>query len=361
MAKPKHRIILHIDLDAFFASVEIRERPELKGKPVVIGADPKEGKGRGVVSTASYEARKFGIHSAMPISTAYKLCPTAVFLPVNMELYLSFSEKVMKILREFADKFEQASIDEAYLDISGRVKNPAEAEELARKIKKEILEKEKLTSSIGIGPNKLIAKIASDFQKPDGLTVVTASKIKEFLNQLGVRKLPGIGPKSEESLKEMEIRTIGELANYPAEKLIERFGKYGLYIHQSANGIDEDEVEESYEIKSASRQITFEKDVDASKSEGQEITNRAMDGLSEDIFEELKSEGFMFRTVGVKVRYSDFETHTAEKSQKFPLQDLNAIKNTAKELLKKFISEKKIRLIGIKVSNLSREGQARLK
>src|SRR5512137_70210 len=196
------RIILHVDLDAFFPSVEVREHPELKGKPVIIGADPKEGKGRGVVSSASYEARKFGIRSAMPISRAWKLCPDGVYLRPHFDLYIPASNGVMKILNSHADKFELGGIDEAYLDISNRVKDFDEAIEFAKHLMEEVLEKERLTCSIGVGPNKMVAKIASDFKKPYGLTVVKPEDVNGFLLPLKVRKIPGVGPKTERSLKE---------------------------------------------------------------------------------------------------------------------------------------------------------------
>ena len=184
------RIILHVDLDAFFPSVEVREHPELKGKPVVVGADPKEGKGRGVVSSASYEARKFGIRSALPISRAWKLCPDCVYLRPHFDLYIPASNSVMKILRSHADKFEQGGIDEAYLDISNQVKDFDEAREFAKRLMEEVLEKEKLTCSIGVAPNKMVAKIASDFKKPYGLTVVKEDEVKGFLFPLEGQKDP---------------------------------------------------------------------------------------------------------------------------------------------------------------------------
>src|SRR3989304_4150516 len=180
------RIIFHLDMDHFFTAVEEREHPEIKGKPVIVGADPKGGKGRGVVSTCNYEARRFGVRSGMPISKAFKLCPDAVYLHVDYELYAKVSNEIMDILRKYGDKFEQWGIDEAFVDVSLRVKNFVEAEALARQIKKEISEKEQLTCSIGIGPNKLVAKIASDIQKPDGLTMVDEKDVKAFLEPLDI-------------------------------------------------------------------------------------------------------------------------------------------------------------------------------
>ena len=202
------RVILHVDLDAFFPSVEVREHPELKGRPVVVGADPKEGKGRGVVSSASYEARKFGVRSAMPISRAWKLCPNCVYLRPHFDLYIKASTSIMRILKSHADKFEQGGIDEAYLDISSKVKDFGEASEFAKRLMEEVLERERLTCSIGVAPNKLVAKIASDFKKPYGLTVVKPEDVKGFLFPLAARKIPGIGPKTERALKELNIETV---------------------------------------------------------------------------------------------------------------------------------------------------------
>src|SRR5512136_2822039 len=197
------RVILHVDVDAFFPSVEVREHPEFKGKPVVVGADPKEGKGRGVVSSASYEARKFGIRSALPISRAWKLCPDCIYLRPHFDLYVPASNSIMRILKSHADKFEQGGIDEAYLDISIKVKDFDEAAEFAKRLMEEVLEKERLTCSIGVAPNKLVAKIASDFKKPYGLTVVRDEDVKDFLFPLAVRKIPGVGPKTDRALKDL--------------------------------------------------------------------------------------------------------------------------------------------------------------
>src|SRR5512136_2265802 len=206
------RVILHVDVDAFFPSVEVREHPEFKGKPVVVGADPKGGKGRGVVSSASYEARKYGIRSALPISRAWKLCPDCVYLRPHFDLYIPASNSVIKILRSHADKFEQGGIDEAYLDISSQVKDFDEAKEFAKNLMEEVLEKERLTCSVGVAPNKMVAKIASDYRKPYGLTVVKPEDVKDFLFPLEVRKIPGVGAKTEHALLELGIETVKDLA-----------------------------------------------------------------------------------------------------------------------------------------------------
>ncbi|MBE0512696.1 DNA polymerase IV, partial [Candidatus Bathyarchaeota archaeon] len=201
----KNKIIMHVDMDAFFAAVEEREHPEFKGMPIVVGADPKEGRGRGVVSSASYEAREFGVRSGMPISRAWKLCPEAVYLPVNYQSYVKVSNEIMGVLRKHADKFERWGIDEAFLDVTSKVKDYGEAEALAGRIKNEIFKKERLTCSVGIGPNKLVAKMASDFQKPDGLTIVKEEDAERFLSPLPVRKLLWVGRKTEQKLRRIGI------------------------------------------------------------------------------------------------------------------------------------------------------------
>jgi DNA polymerase IV (archaeal DinB-like DNA polymerase) len=344
------RVILHIDLDAFFPSVEVREYPELKDRPVIVGADPKEGKGRGVVSSASYEARKFGIRSAMPISRAWKLCPEGVYLRPHFDLYVNASNSIMRILKSHADKFEQGGIDEAYLDISSRVKDFDDAKEFAEKLMKEVLDKEKLTCSIGVAPNKMLAKIGSDFKKPYGLTVIREEDAKEFLSPLKVRKIPGVGPKAEGRLKELKIETIGDLAAISPELLTRLFGSWGARLHEYAYGIDYSEVIEEYETKSIGREVTFEEDVDIA-DEGQILG--ILDELADEIHKELIDSEFGFKTITIKVRYEHFDTYTRAKSLSFPTNDLDILRNNAKRLIYAFLrGNKKIRLIGMRVSTL---------
>lgn len=342
------RIILHVDLDSFYPSVEVRENPELKGKPVVVGADPKGGTGRGVVSSASYEARKFGIRSAMPISRAWKLCPDCVFLRPHFDLYIPASISVMKILLSHADKFEQGGIDEAYLDISTKVKDFDEAAEFAKRLMEEVLEKENLTCSIGVGPNKLVAKIASDYKKPYGLTVVRPEALKDFLFPLKVGKIPGVGPKTEQALRELNIETISDLASLMPETLTRLFGVWGTRLYEFANGFDNSEVVEEYETKSIGRDITFERDMD---DEAQIL--HILDELAEEVHAEVIANGFKFKTVTVRVRYYNFDTHTRAKSLPFPTSNPDILKNSGKRLIEPFLrGSKKVRLIGIRVSNL---------
>ena len=342
------RVILHVDLDAFFPSVEVREHPELKGKPVIVGADPKEGKGRGVVSSASYEARKFGIRSAMPISRAWKLCPEGVYLRPHFDLYITASNSIMKILKSHADKFEQGGIDEAYLDISSQVKDFDEASEFARKLMEVVLDKENLTCSIGVASNKMLAKIGSDFKKPYGLTVIREEDAKEFLSPLKVRKIPGVGPKTERRLKDLKIETIGDLAAINSGQLTRLFGVWGSRLHEYASGIDYSEVREEYETKSIGREVTFEKDED----DGGQILG-ILDELADEIHKELIENGFRFKTITIKIRYEHFETYTRAKSLSFPTNDLNILRNNARRLIDAFLrGNKKIRLIGLRVSTL---------
>ena len=353
----KKRIILHVDMDHFFTAIEERMHPEYRGKPVIVGADPKEGKGRGVVSTCNYEARKYGVRSGMPISRAWKLCPNAIYLPVNYELYTKVSERIMAILRKYADKFESWGIDEAFLDVTSKVRDYAEAEALARQIKKEILEKEGLTCSIGIGPNKLVAKIASDYQKPDGLTVVTEEEAERFLAPLPVRKLLWVGRKTEQKLRVMGIKTIGDLARYDPTVLAETFGVIGTQLYLMAHGIDKSEVEEQRQIKSISRDITFEEDTSDFN-----LVLDTLEKLAEEVHNDLVRQQLYFKTVTVRVRYENFETHTHSRTLPFMTNRLQDLKKTAKELIQDYLKpERKIRLIGVRVSNfISAEKQKTL-
>lgn len=340
---------MHADLDAFYAAVEEKNHPEFKGKPIIVGADPKDGHGRGVVSTCNYKAREYGIHSAMPISRAWKLCPNAIYSPVNMSLYAQASERIMSILKSYADKFEQVSIDEAFLDVSQRANNLDDAKELAKRIKEEIKKKEGLTCSIGIGPNKLVAKIASDFRKPDGLSVIEAENVKQFLLSMEVDKIRGIGPKTKHRLNNLGIRTIGDLASYDVNKLIEEFGSWGTEFHRMAGGIDDSEVIEEWVPKSFSREHTFEQDVSDPN-----IAHGTIDQLSEELLKEVSHYKFFFKTITVKIRYEDFKTYTRAKTLSFSTNQVEVLKETAHKLLEPFLSSpKRIRLIGVKISNLT--------
>jgi DNA polymerase IV (DinB-like DNA polymerase) len=340
------RIVFHLDMDHFYTAVEERERPELKGKPVVVGADPKEGKGRGVVSTSNYEARKAGVRSGIPISRAWKLCPEAVYLPPNFPLYIRVSNAVMEIARQHADKFEQWGIDEAFLDVTGRVSNFDEAEALAKEIKREILKKTKLTCSIGVGPNKLVAKVASDFQKPDGLTVVREEQVEAFLAPMPVRRLLWIGKKTEAKLNGMGIKTIGNLAQFDPAVLNELFGVMGVQMHFMARGVDNSPVEERTGVKSISHETTFEEDTN-----DETVVLTALDALSDDVSREAADQSLFFKTVTIKLRYENFETHTRSKTLQFMTNRPQDLKKTARDLLQAYLRRnRKVRLIGVRVS-----------
>jgi DNA polymerase IV (DinB-like DNA polymerase) len=357
VARKRGRIIFHVDMDQFFAAIEEREHPEIRGKPVVVGADPKEGKGRGVVSTCNYKARKYGCKSGIPITRAWRLCPDAVFLPVNYHLYSEVSFRIMAILRSHADKFERWGLDEAFLNVTSRVKDFSEAEKLAWKIKKQIYEKERLTCSIGIGPNKLVAKIGSDFNKPDGLTVVRGEDVREFLFPLQVNRLLWVGRKTERKLNRMGIKTIGDLATYDASILMEKFGVAGTQLYLSAQGIDNSEVQEQWTQKSMSREITFEEDT----SDSDNILE-TLDTIAEDLHRELTSSNFTFKTITMKIRYSNFETHTHGKTLPFFTDRLKDIQKSARDLTQAYLRpDRKIRLIGVRLSKLfSTDKQMRL-
>ena len=342
---PDQGTILLVDMDGFFSSIEVVRHPELAGLPVVVGADPKGGAGRGVVSTCSYEAREYGIHSGMPISRAYRLCPDAKFLPVDMALYQAVSGRIMKILASYADTFQRVSIDEAFIRV--KTDDPEDVIETALDIKKEILAKERLTCSIGIGPNKLVAKIASDVRKPDGLTVVAPDEVCEFLDPMPVKKIPGIGKKTGQVLKGMGIGTIRDLREYDSRKLVLRFGKWGYRMHDLAYGIDRSKVKEDNTVKSIGRELTFEED-----TSDPELIYDSIDALADATHRALSNAGYLFRTVSVKVRFEDFDTRTRSRSIGFPSSDLELVKNISKNLISEFTGVAKIRLIGIRLSNL---------
>jgi len=337
-------------MDAFFAAVEEKRHPELVGKPLVIGGEGDPHK-RGVVSTASYEARKFGIRSAMPLRTAYKLCPEAVFLPVDYEEYSRVSQEIKKILGEFSPTIEDVGIDEAFLDLSSVNRPP---EEVAKEIKKSIYEKTGLTSSIGIGPNKLLAKIASDLEKPDGLTIITEDDVKHRIWPLPARKLWGVGPKTEARLKEMGVKTIGELAAWSLDQLIDEFGRsYGNYLYEASRGIDESSLVTDWEPKSISRETTFQEDVGH-----WQVIAKALADLTKEVVLAMREDGYRSRTVTVKVRFSDFTTYTRAKTLDEAAGSTETIRKTAFECLGRIELKKKVRLIGVRMGNLVKENQA---
>ncbi|VUT27896.1 MAG: DNA polymerase IV [Candidatus Syntrophoarchaeum sp. GoM_oil] len=345
----RHRIIFHVDMDSFYAAVEVGDNPSLKGLPVVVGANPKKGEGRGVVSTCSYEARSYGVRSGMPISKAFQLLlgKDAVFLPVRMQRYKEISNEIMDVLKSYADRFQQVSIDEAFLDLTDRFKRWDDAKEFARQIKQEILEITGLTCSIGCGPNKSVSKIASGFEKPDGLTIVMPDDVIDFLSPLSVTKISGVGSKTEERLNALGIYTIGQLKDADVKLIESEFGEIGLKIGLLAGGIDEGAVKERGEPKSIGFEDTFDVDTD-----DELFIEETLDRITEKIHERLLKERYGFKTVTVKIRFENFETHTRSKTIRIYSNDKKEVKTTSKDLLGGFGTGKKIRLIGVRVSNL---------
>jgi DNA polymerase IV (DinB-like DNA polymerase) len=343
------RVLLHVDMDAFYAAVEVRENPELEGKPVVVGADPRKHP-RGVVLTASYEARRFGVRSAMPCIQASRLCPEAVFLPPRFELYGRVSSEIMELLRGFADHLQPTGIEEGYLDVTIRCSaDYGRARTLATEIKAALRKEQRLTCSIGIAPTKAVAKIASDFEKPDGLTVVMPDHIVEFLAPVSVRKIFGVGPKTAERFKELGLETIGDVQVSNRQDLVELLGAFGEYVYDVAMGRDAGEVlEPSGPPESISTETTFERDLASYEDLWPELQ-----GLANSLHEQLRHEKYAFRTVTLKARYSNFETHTRSRSLRIHTTDLEPILILAQTLLKEvLVPGRKVRLIGVRLSNL---------
>jgi len=346
---PGSRVILHVDMDAFYASVEVRENPALEGKPVVVGADPRE-HSRGVVLTASYEARRFGVRSAMSCVEAARRCPEAVFVPPHFELYGRVSGEIMDTLRTFADRLQPSGIEEGYLDVTVRSGgNFSRAHELAREIKAAVRKQHRLSCSIGIAPTKAVAKIASDFEKPDGLTVVARDDVAAFLAPISVRKILGVGPKTAERLKELGLEVIEDLQRYNRQDLVEQLGAFGEYLQDVAMGRDAEEViEPTGPPESISTETTFEKDLDAYDEVWPEL-----EALAKSLHEQLLHEKYAYRTVSLKAKYSNFEIHTRSKSLKIHTTDLEPILILSQTMLKEvLVSGRKIRLVGVRLSNL---------
>ena len=351
MPQSEWRAIFHVDLDAFYVSVEVKDNPSLKGLPVVVGADPQGGKARGVVMTCSYEARKFGLRSGMPISTAYRLCPNAVYLPPRWERYGEISTQVMELLRGRADKFEQTGIDEGFLDVSDRTKNVEEAKDLAMTIKKEIRDSLGVTCSIGIAPNKSLAKIASDRQKPDGLTVVPFDDPKGFLAPLPVAVIPGVGSKTQAFLKEKGIVTIGELQKVSGQELLKWFGKTGVWLWGVIQAEERLSVFERDMLKSMSVERTFDED-----AEGFEQVYAQVDVEARELAQRVRDANVKFKVAGIKIRFKGFQTFTRETTLTGFTDSEEALRHEARILLKEFEAKKRpVRLVGVRVSHLKRE------
>jgi len=342
------RTIIHVDMDAFYASIEQRDNPEFRGKPVVVGADPKGGRGRGVVSAASYEAREYGIHSAQPISQAFRLCPHAIFLPVRVKRYRSVSLRIMKIFREYTPIVEPVSLDEAFLDMTGTTRLYGSPERVGKKIKQRIYQQEGLTASVGIGPNKLTAKIASEIGKPNGFMVIEENKIRQILDPLPVKRLWGIGPKTEEKLISMGIYTIGGLATLSKETLKGIFGNMGVELWNMANGIDDTPVIPLRECKSVSNEVTFGSDQTETA-----VLHSTILSLSEKVGYRLRKKKMHGRTVVLKVRLSDFSTLIRHSSLARPTFLSEKIYEEALSIFHRLdLKNQAVRLIGVGITNL---------
>ena len=344
--------ILHVDLDAFFAAVEQRDRPELRGKPVIVGGGgPND---RGVVSASSYEARRYGVHSAMPLRTAGALCPHAIFLPVDGAKYGRVSREVMGILRRFTPRVEQVSIDEAFLDVAGSEALFGPAEAIAAQIRSLIRAELDLTVSVGVATTKLVAKIASDLRKPDALVVVPAGEEEAFLAPLPISRLWGVGGQTRRALAEYGVTTIGDLASLPEDILVRRFGKHGASLASRARGVDASPVSDGGDAKSVSHEHTF--DVDTADWE---VIERTLLALSEGVAGRLRTGGIKAATVAVKIRDTTFQTITRQRTIE-PTDLTEPIWRTAVALARPEVRGTRIRLLGVGASGLTSREQLSL-
>ena len=339
------RKIIHIDMDAFYASVEQRDRPELKGKPVIVGGDPQS---RGVVAACSYEARKFRVHSAMASSTAYKLCPDAVFIRSRFDAYRAVSFQIREIFCEYTDLVEPLSLDEAFLDVTENHKCIPSATLIAQEIKQKIFRRTGgLTASAGVSFNKFIAKVASDIDKPDGITVITPDMANEFIERLPIRKFHGVGKVTEEKMLSFGIKTGADLKKYTKAQLIELFGKSGIYFYDIAHGLDDRPVEPNRIRKSIGKETTLLEDIDDTDQMIEILEN-----IAERLENSLTKREAKGRTITLKIKYFDFQSVTRSITLDEPVDTATVLMQYIKPLLSKTeAGEKKVRLLGISISN----------
>lgn len=338
-------------MDAFYASVEQRDRPELRGRPVVVGGSPDS---RGVVAASSYEARRFGIRSAMSCAKAYRLCPEAVFVKPDFYKYRKVSQQIREIFLQVTDLVEPLSLDEAFLDVTDNKLGEPMAGKIARWIKNEIREKTSLTASAGVGPTKFIAKIASDLKKPDGLVIIPPEQVMDFVAKLPVEKLWSVGPATTKRLHSLAIFTAGDIRKWDVNSLESALGKHGVFLHRLAHGVDEREVDPSQESKSCGSETTFDKDI----LDLIELTSY-VDELSSEVAGELRKMGRPGRTVTLKLRYKDFKTITRSKTLDRFTDEARVIAKTATKLLRENTDAGSVpaRLIGVSVSSLRNENE----
>ena len=330
-------------MDAFFAAIEVLDNPSLKGRPVIVGGST----GRGVVSTASYEARRFGIHSAMPIFKAREKCPQGIFLPVRKDRYKEVSRKIMDILKDFTPLVEGVSIDEAYLDITGCEALFGDVEKIARHIKTRIVKETGLTCSIGIAPNKFLAKIASDMHKPDGLTIISADDVDTFLSRLPVKKIPGVGKRTIKGLRHYGIKTVADLKRFSKEQLLKDFGRFGGRLYELAKGMDNSPVVPYREVKSISSEETLPSDTGDFSILKEKLISHA-----EKVAWRLRQEGLKGRTITLKVKLEDFSEISRSRTVALSTDSTKIISDSAIKQLKDYPLKRKVRLIGVAVSNL---------
>jgi len=367
------RRIAHLDMDAFYASVELLRYPQLIGRPVVIGGGRRRGPmrieddrdfarlrdyvGRGVATTATYPARALGVHSGMGLMKAAALAPDAILLPADFEEYGRYSRKFKAAVAEIAPHIEDRGIDEIYIDLT---EVPGETIELAQRIKDNVRSATGLSCSIGVTPNKLLSKIASELQKPDGLTVLTHADVPTRVWPLPARRINGIGPKSNIKLEALGIRTIGDIAQKPVDWLIENFGeRYGRWLAQVARGQDERPVVTYSEPKSISRETTFERDLDTRRDRDE--LSRILISLCERLGGDLARKGYVAKGIGIKIRYSDFRIVTRDSTLEAPVDDAQSILDAARTCLKRVSFDRRLRLLGVKASSLLRASEVRLR
>jgi DNA polymerase IV len=341
-------MILHVDMDAFFASVEQLDHPELKGKCVIVGGTSN----RGVVSAANYDARKFGVHSAMPMFQARQKCPQAVFLKPRHKRYSDISSIVMSVLESFSPLVEQVSIDEAFVDIAGCESMHGTPLEIGAKIKRKIYNTVHLTCSVGIAPLKFLAKIASDLDKPDGLTYIPPDEVDSFIRALPIRKVPGVGAHTGEQLERLGIKNLGDVRRYSEKKIVERLGKYGRRLYELASGIDRSSVHAEHAVKSVSSEETLSVD-----TTDKELLKKHLLKHADDVGRELRSQELKAGTVFVKIKFYDFTQKSRQLKMEQYTDSTEIIYQTAVRLLEAFSLNKKIRLIGVGASELSSEGR----
>jgi len=346
------RRILHIDMDAFYASVEQRDEPRYRGRPVIVGADPKGGLGRGVVAACSYEARAFGVRSALPIRQAWKRCPEGIFLRPRMDRYQAVSRTIMEVFRSYTDLVEPLSIDEAFLDVTGSTRLLGTAETIGARIKADIRTRTGLTASVGIAPNKFLAKIASELGKPDGLVSVRDDEIAEFLSPLPIRRLWGVGPRTGEKLEGLGLRTIGQLASMARDELVGLLGAHGEHLWNLAGGRDSRPVIPDREPRSISHETTFDEDVRDAERLRQTLLR-----LSDRVARRLRREAYCARTITLKLRYASFATYTRQASSAGSVDTGDEIFALVLRLFDKLSLAEPVRLVGVGASGLVRDGE----